>query len=150
MIWTRATGYNIFCVRNQGGGCPVVDAGKYRVTDHIFPILGNQPIGIIINHINACGLTNGRIEISALTGDKDRVFFPQGSFATSTPNVAAVSTYEFSIDNGATWQASGIFTDLTATTYQPIFRNSNGTCAVSEPSITITTPNPPTAINHQN
>ncbi len=134
-------------VRNAGGGCHTVDAGKYRVTDHIFPVLGNQPIGIIINHINACGLTNGRIEIPTLTGDKDRVFFPQGSFAAPTTSlVDDVSNYQFSIDNGATWQASGVFTDLPANTYRPIFRNSNGTCAVPQPSITITTPNPPSTV----
>lgn len=129
-------------VRNAGGGCHTIDAGKYRVTDHIVPVLGNQPIGIIINHINACGLMNGRIEISATTGDKDRVFFPQGSFAATTSNAAEdVINYQFSIDNGATWQASGIFTGLSAGTYQPIFRNS-----IPQPSITITTPNPPTAV----
>ncbi|KAF2339262.1 T9SS type B sorting domain-containing protein [Flavobacterium tistrianum] len=49
---------------------------------------------------------------------------------TATP---ASGTYEYSKDNGATWQSSNEFLGLSASTYDIVVRDTNTKCSVSKP-----------------
>lgn len=65
---------------------------------------------VTTGNIACAGTSTGTITVSAATG---------GS-----------GTFEYSKDNGATWQASGSFTNLPAATYQVVIRDAgNKTCA---------------------
>jgi len=73
---------------------------------------------VTTGNIACAGTSTGTITVSAATG---------GS-----------GTFEYSKDNGATWQASGSFTNLPAATYQVVIRDAgNKTCAKVLGSYTI-------------
>ncbi|NJN77676.1 MAG: hypothetical protein HC803_04550, partial [Saprospiraceae bacterium] len=88
----------------------------------------NQPVVITITSVTPtpvsdCGLNNGQIKIVA----------------------SGPGALQYSIDNGSNWQASDIFTGLSAGTYNILVRNADGTCVKTYGSnpVTITQPTAP-------
>jgi hypothetical protein len=75
-------------------------------------------IDIIVNSNYSCyGRNNGSIRFAKISG--------------------GTRPYEYSVDNGATWQADSLFTDLKAgITYEPMVRDSNQ-CSDTETSIVL-------------
>ncbi len=76
--------------------------------------------------VSNCGLANGSVNISATGGQPP---------------------YQYSINGGATWQTSNIFTGLTAGNYVVLVRNSDGSCATASPLISINTPAQPSVLS---
>jgi len=73
----------------------------------------NSPVvaDVVTNDPATCDIQNGVIVISATDGSGE---------------------YEFSIDNGQTWQNQNTFTNLPSGAYQIAIRNLDGTCFVSD------------------
>lgn len=64
-----------------------------------------------------------------------------GSITVSATGGVAGGTYEYSKNNGTTYQASNVFSSLAAGTYQVVVRNVGGTqCAAPAQAVTITQP----------
>lgn len=61
---------------------------------------------------------------------------PDGSITITAP----VGSYEFSIDNGLTFQAGASFTSLTAGTYQLVARSTTTGCVSAPTTVTLTNP----------
>ena len=76
-----------------------------------------------------CGLDNGQILISATNG---------------------TGNYQYSLDGGQNWQNTGIFSSLSAGSYAPSIRNSNGTCQVNYQGAVILSEPEPADINAVN
>ncbi|RMG80038.1 MAG: hypothetical protein D6714_15380, partial [Bacteroidetes bacterium] len=53
-------------------------------------------------------------------------------------------SWEFSIDNGFSWQSDSLFSGLPSGIYQVVIRNNNGSCEVSGGEITLSAPAAPT------
>ena len=92
-------------------------------------VLDNQSAptltGVNSTNVSDCNLTNGTITINA---------------SAATGNIL-----EYSIDSGSTWQASNVFSNLSAGTYYIYIRNNDGNCIteyVNNPVI-ITAPTAP-------
>ena len=104
--------YNI-SIRNDGGSCEVVTA----------PVILTAPIQPVISDVNftdptECNVNDGTITITA----------------------SGAGALEFSIDNGANWQAANIFVGLAGGTYQPRVRNIDGSCLATYADIILTAP----------
>ncbi|MCF8281438.1 MAG: gliding motility-associated C-terminal domain-containing protein [Bacteroidales bacterium] len=78
-------------------------------------------LNIILNDPTDCNLPNGSIAIS----------------------MVGLGSYEYSIDGGAVWQNSGIFTALPPGNYAIRVRGSNGICEISGGSYTLVAPPAP-------
>ena len=104
MFTALASGtYNV-AVRNANGTCEILDANN--------PVILTAPSTPSITSVNSaqptdCGSNDGSITIIASGG---------------------TGSLEYSIDNGANWQASNTFVSLAGGNYTPIVRNDNGTC----------------------
>jgi len=91
-------------IRNQlMGTCPVI-GNEITLTTADQANIGN----IIPTDPSGCGAADGVISISATGG---------------------TGTYEYSIDNGESFQAESTFNGLTVGTYDVLVRNSDGTCS---------------------
>ncbi len=97
--------YTLTWTEDNGGGCISTDQVTISLSD---PTFTDAVVPAI------CGLANGEIEITASGG---------------------VAPYSYSIDNGATSQATGTFTGLSANTYQGWIQDNLG-CLFTQ-SITI-------------
>ncbi len=89
-----------------------------------FPF-ANMDIGITGIDPTDCGVANGKIEISASGPD---------------------GPYEYSLDNGQTWQSDPFFSGLTSGTYQVFIKDENGDCEVIAGAITLEAPEGPEII----
>ena len=103
--------YCIF-VRNQDGTC-IVTGQCVTLTDKVAPIIST----VANTNPTDCSLADGTITITA---------------SSSIGN-----SLEFSIDGGANWQVSNVFSGLSGGLYQIRVRNADGTCEVSNPNITL-------------
>ena len=114
--------YNVF-VRNANGTCPTA----YGLN----PVVLNVSGGLSITNVNGtspsnCGTNDGSIAISA-----------SGSGAP----------YRYSINGGATFQNSSVFTGLAAGVYNIVVTMSNGDCPTTAPVLTLTAPVAPILTN---
>ena len=119
--WTNTTGqftglaggtYHIF-VRNSDATCIVL--GQVTVlTDKVAP----SSLSTAFNDPTDCGVADGTITITA----------------TSTIGNAL----QYSIDGGANYQSSNVFSGLNGGTYQIRVRNADGTCEVSTTNVVLT------------
>ena len=109
-------------VRNADGSCPV-QGTVVTLTPKAPPIVD------VVNSTNItnCGLADGTISIIA-----------------SAPFGVAL---EYSIDGGATYQSSNVFSNLNADTYSVRVRNADGTCATTPSMVVITAPTNPSITN---
>ena len=94
-------------VRNQDNSCPKAWPAN--------PISLNGPAAPAISSVtpqnpSICGVNNGSITITATGG---------------------TAPLQYSIDNGATWQAGNVFSNLAAGSYNIKVRNANGSCATT-------------------
>lgn len=99
-----ADSYTLTVVDNGGAGCPALL--NYTI---------NQPTAVTYNEAftdENCGLGDGTITISSASG---------GSGAG----------YQYSVDNGVTFQGTGNFAGLTANTYNVVVEDGNGCPATS-------------------
>jgi len=78
-----------------------------------------QPPVTSLTHVSCNGEANGEIEVFASGG---------------------TAPYEYSIDNGATFQSTNLFTGLAAGQYQVVVQESNG--CINNTSVTLTEPDP--------
>gem|GEM_PF-1384797 len=101
--------------------------GDDGTMDEVVVKVVNPPVilDVIANNPSDCNLPNGSIAITTLGTDP----------------------YEYSIDNGLTWQNNGVFTALPANTYKVKVRGSNGACEVDGGSFTLIAPQPPHILN---
>lgn len=118
-----AGSYNV-SVRYVGGtGCVVSSPNNPVIlTAPVAPTVTN----IVENNPTDCDDNDGSLSISATGG--------------SVP-------YEYSIDNGVTWQSSNLFINLTSGTYQVRVRNAGGNCISAAQSATLTAPAPPQIVS---
>ena len=123
-----AGSYNVF-VRYDDATCITAEASN--------PIVLTVPAAATITQVTStdptnCSINDGTITITASGG---------------------TGSIQYSIDGGATFQNSNVFTGLTGSGYQGDstyairVRNSNGTCLVTGPSATLTAPVAPTISN---
>ena len=101
--------YYIF-VRNNDGTCAVYGQ-QVTLTDKVAPVISN----VASSSPTDCGEADGTITISA---------------SSSIGN-----SLEFSIDGGASWQISNVFSALSGGTYPIRVRNADGTCEASNPDV---------------
>ncbi len=114
----QAGDYNVM-VRNGNGLCPIAfNFNPVPVDAPVSPVFGSastvQPSG--------CGTNDGAVVLSGSGG---------------------IAPLQYSVDGGATWQASSNFPNLAPGTYQPMVANSNLSCAQSGASFSLTEPTPP-------
>ncbi|MGJ8661010.1 MAG: CUB domain-containing protein, partial [Bacteroidota bacterium] len=127
-------------------GSPYVIGNANAGEDHYFSNLANGTYVTIVQDANGC------ISLDTLTITSP----PQLTLTYISTNVLCngASTgsiqflggggtpgYLYSIDNGATTNATGIFLNLTAGTYQPYMEDANG-CIITLAPIVITEPTP--------
>ena len=114
--------YSIY-VRNNDGTCAVYGQ-LATLTDKISPTIAS----VVTTNPTDCGLDDGTITITASSA--------QGSI-------------EYSIDGGATWQPSNVFTALSAinSPYDIRVRNIDGTCLTTAPSEILVAPVQPNITN---
>ena len=108
--------YTVF-VRNQNASCAT-------------PYLGNP---VVLNNSQAPAITGVLIEQSGICNGNDAKI-----------TVTALGATEYSKDNGVTWQASNVFSNLAAGDYN-IRTRSSATCVSNFVPITINGQNAPTA-----
>ncbi|NRB52766.1 MAG: hypothetical protein HRU41_34215, partial [Saprospiraceae bacterium] len=91
-------------VRNTDGTCPQPYGESFILIYPPRPIFED----VITEPTSDCGVPDGSIEVIAGEG---------------------IGSFQYSINDGNSWQNSAIFTDLNATTYGKLaIRNSDGTC----------------------
>jgi PKD repeat protein len=114
--------YNVQMRDAVNRGCVTILAGSLRITQP-----GPLTAIVISSNVTCSGAADGTITISAASG--------------------GYGTYEYSVDGGATWQADGLFDNLTPATYNVLIRDaaSTGCVVVLNPAVTITGPAPLTA-----
>ncbi|KAA3632796.1 MAG: hypothetical protein DWQ02_14210, partial [Bacteroidetes bacterium] len=120
----------LFDSLGPGTYLPVVGDVTTDCSVHLDPFLVPFPfthldVGITGIDPTDCGLANGKIEIFA-----------------SGPN----GPYEYSVDEGQTWQVEPFFSDLISGTYQVVIRDGNGDCEIMAGTITLESPEPPELI----
>ncbi len=98
-------------IRNVGGNCEV-NGPSATVTDPVAPTFTS----LDFTHDDRCDSDNGTITI----------------MASGTGNL------EYSIDGGQSWSFSGAFTDLGEDNYPTAIRNADGSCMVTNETVTIT------------
>ncbi|NJN77265.1 MAG: hypothetical protein HC803_02175, partial [Saprospiraceae bacterium] len=103
-------------VRNNGGAC-VVTGQVVNLTDKVAPTIAT----VASTNVTDCGVADGTITITA----------------------SGTGSLQYSINGGTTWQASDVFDNLAAGTYQIRVRNIDGTCMVSSANVVITAPSQP-------
>ncbi len=99
--------YNII-VRNANGTCPVNHSEAVTISEVDAPTFN----GITASPASSCISSDGSISVNLPTG--------------------GTGSYEYSIDNGLSWQSSNFFDGLSAGDYLLGIRNSDGTCALLE------------------
>lgn len=103
-------------VRRNNGTC-VTNGGFVQLVSPNRPTVAGysavSPLG--------CGAGNGNITVIAF----------------------GASTLEFSINGGASWQASNVFQGLGEGAYQIVVRNADGTCSTNGEQVVLTEPDPP-------
>ena len=109
-------------VRNLADGSCEVTYPDVILIDKVAPVIAS----VNSTNVTDCGLTDGTITVTA----------------SSTQG-----TVEYSINGGTSWSQSGIFSALTAGTYQIRVRNIDGTCVVSATDVVITAPTAPVITN---
>lgn len=116
-----AAGTYIVYVRNAGTNCPVA----YNIPTTLTPT--GAPSILLVNPENptTCNGADGKITITATGGS---------------------GSLEYSINNGASFQSSNVFTGLVAGTYTVIVRNVGGSCSTTYPSVSLVAPTPPNII----
>ena len=105
-------------VRNSDGTC-AVDGGTITLSDPQLPFI----TATNSSNPTVCGADDGTISIVAEGG---------------------TGSYEYTIDNGLTWQTSGLFTGLSGGDYVIQVRNSDGTCAQIGETVILIEPAPVT------
>lgn len=103
-----AGSYTLTVTDNNGAGCPVVLS--YNLTQPTTVAYSTSTIG------ENCGLANGQITISSASGGNG-------------------GPYQYSINNGVSFQGSGLFTGLAANTYSVVVQDFNG--CQSSSSVTV-------------
>jgi len=66
---------------------------------------------------------------ATVTTTPDNLCDPAGNGSITINATGGTGTYEYSIDDGATWQASNTFTALSSTTYSLRVRNTDMSCS---------------------
>ncbi len=108
-------------IKNSNNSCPVDYSGNPVV---INPLLPPQITAVTTQNISDCGVSDGKITITAIPG---------------------TAPVQYSIDNGSSWNDSGIFSGLAPGSYQVKARNNTGNCIVSWSGnpVVLTSPLPP-------
>ena len=109
-------------VRNAGGSCETV--GPIEVLEDKVPPIFTSAVG---TDVTDCGLADGTIIVTA--------------------NSPIGNALQYSIDNGANWQSSNVFSGLVASTYPVQVRNADGTCVINGTIVTIDAPVQPAITN---
>ncbi|MBK8566907.1 MAG: gliding motility-associated C-terminal domain-containing protein [Saprospiraceae bacterium] len=114
-----AAGTYLVYVRNADDSCPVAYSNNPIVIAALLP-----PSIVSVSQVQPVGCNNnGSITINASGG---------------------LAPLQYSITGGAPFQASNVFSNLGAGTYNLVVRNSDGTCAQTAGPFTFTQPAPPT------
>ena len=103
-----AEGFYDIIVRNANGTCPVNHTETIAVSQINAPTFN----GITASPASSCVASDGSISVNLPTG--------------------GTGSYEYSIDNGLTWQASNLFSGLAAGDYLLGIRNSDDSCPLLE------------------
>ena len=112
IYWFSAGTYNVF-VRNTDGSCNT----PYATNSVILSVPSSPSItNVSFADPTECSVADGTITVTATGG--------QGS-------------YQYSIDSGATYQASNTFANLAGGEYCIFVRNVDGTCIVSGQCVTL-------------
>ncbi len=101
-------GFYDVIVRNANGTCPVNHTETVAVSEIDAPTFN----GITASPASSCLTSDGSISVNLPTG--------------------GTGSYEYSIDNGLSWQPSNLFGGLAAGDYLLGIRNSDGTCPLLE------------------
>ncbi len=96
-------------VRNANGTCITLEPNPVQLDYPPFPSI----VSVDFSQPSDCDVDDGTISITATDG---------------------IGSFEFSINGGSSWQASGNFTGLPPGTYSIAVRNANGTCLIFEPN----------------
>lgn len=144
----------------SGGTAPVqysIDNGATFQASNVFNGLAGGTYDIIVEDANGCQAVtqNGLATANAPVIDNIGTVQPSCGVQDGVLNIAAsggVAPLQYSIDNGATFVANNVFTNLGSGTYLVVVEDANG-CQVTGqqnltnsngPSIDAVTPTPPT------
>ncbi len=108
-------------VKNADGTCPTAYVLPVEINALVAPVLAD----VEFLHPTDCGMSDGFIQINAI-GDHPILY---------------------SIDNGANWQASPDFHNLSEAIYPIVIQNGNETCIVSGELVELTGPVAPVLLN---
>lgn len=139
------------------GAAPQTGAASYtfaNVSEGLHTIVTADASGCITNPVP---VTISAGPVLTTTASKTDVLCNAGATGSITVAVPTIGTppYQYSLDN-INWQASNVFTGLTANTYTVYFRESNGCqgstgITISEPSVLLATSSSvPVICNGQN
>jgi gliding motility-associated-like protein/uncharacterized repeat protein (TIGR01451 family) len=111
-------------VRNANGSC----ATPYNQNPLILSPGASAAVIASVAHTNItdCNKNDGTITITATGG---------------------VAPLQYSIDGGATWQNTNVFSNLGAGSYEVVVRNADATCVVQHIPVVIVAPTSPTLMN---
>ncbi|MBK8389202.1 MAG: SprB repeat-containing protein [Saprospiraceae bacterium] len=98
-------------VTNNDGSC--IQTGMATINMILGPSFDGAPV---VTNETGCDLNNGSITINAIGG---------------------MPPYQYSINGGASWTTSNIFTSLIPGTYDVLIRNGNGTCQTAPVTVVI-------------
>ena len=87
--------------------------GSCRRDSNVVLTAPNMPVisNVAVADVSNCGLADGSISVTVTGGS---------------------GSYQYSINNGQSWQASGVFSSLDSGMYYVSVRNADGTCRVDE------------------
>jgi hypothetical protein len=104
-------------IRNADGTCEVEESNLFQLGSQTSPVIDD----IEITPVSDCNLTDGAIYFLPESGD----------------------SYEYSIDNGVSWQSSPNFETLEESIYFLMVRNADGSCTLNFGSVEISSPQKP-------
>jgi large repetitive protein len=116
----QAGSYYVF-VRSNNGTCRTSTNNLVVVSQ----TTGPNTSAVTVNHVTNCTNPNGSLTITATGG---------------------TAPIQYSIDGGVNFQASNVFSNLNAGTYNIVVRNADGTCPSIVTPITIISPIVPTIL----
>lgn len=138
-------------LNNDDGGFEFsINGGLNYQSSNSFPNLDEGIFHIVVRRTDGTCITSGGFvslsSVSRPTILGESILQPQGCGTNNgLINILAfgISTLEFSIDGGVTWQASNDFENLTPGVYKIAVRNNDGTCFTTGETVTLTAPNQP-------
>lgn len=128
----------------SGGSAPLsysVNNGTTTQASGSFGNLGAGTYNIVVSDANGCQVTDQEVLVSGSGPSITNVATTQPQCGASDGSIVitATSAATYSINNGATTQASGTFSNLAAGTYQVVVTDANGCQANQQVVLTTTT-----------